>query len=1258
MRFQPLRTGRQFHFPFWLALQFACLLSVPAFAQTWKLIQPIYATAGTFVAGFSVADYGATGDGVTDVTGIFQDRLNALSNLGGGTLFVPKGKYVIKGNLLIPKGITLRGEWQKPVKGQAIVGTILLAYAGRGDETATPFITMQTSAAVLDLSIWYPEQSPSSITPYPPSIIFGSPNYFGNEFCNAKNITFVNSYTGLVFSRTNGGTCPIINGLYGTPLSRGVEIDNIVDTGHLENINFSPAYWEGSGLAGSPASGSAMESWVYQNGTGIVMRRNDWSYTSFVSIEGYNKGFYTAPSIASPGATPNGSNYSLTFTHCKTGLYLEADNNVGTMFSRVTTTNCETGIYVGPNTNGVLQFHTSTLAGTTSAVEIAPASQTRLMLQQCTIGQGVVHAAGGTLTASDCDFNNASPQVTLDANSRGIITANRFKNPVKIQNNSTYLCAIDQTPVTINKLPSFPVIVPEIHKPSSTAFYVVTDAAFGAKPDGVTDNTTAIQSALNRAASGGGVVFLPPGKYKVLGNLSVPTGVELKGSVDNSSSATGTGSILEVYANRGNEGGTPFMQLAASSGVRGITFDYPEQISTQLPGIPAYPYCLQVKGSNAYIINVAMRAVYNGVDLFTYKCDNHYVDFLAGHVFRRGITVGGKSTGGKIYNSQFNVISYAAGSESKFGSWPNSPAAGNQQAYDYAFATLEFLTVGDCTSETLFNNFVYGANKGVIVGTPTGVGPTGSSLGMAIDGTRTSMSFLGAGATPFDFISNQLVALGDTTTRYLNIAPTFKSTVNLYGADCWGNPGRGIMQSGGTLNLQLGSFNQPGQMSFAAVKTASTFNVYNSSICPVRAVLDKGSEPHFSAQSSIVDSTHINITKALAWKNNLTNPWIYGGGPPVNLPGQIEAENYNAGGQGVAYNDSDPVNIGGQYRPTEGVDIEGCSEGGYDIGFIQPGEWLKYDVNVTQAGPYLLEVRLAAPSAQLALHVEVDGVNVSGPITAPNTGGYQIWQTVAVTTTPLTVGAHTVRVYMDGTGFNFNYLKFSIPSSPLAGQTLTLQANNGLFVSSENGGGPMNSNRTAVGPWEQFLVVDAGSGTVALKNSGKYVSSQNGQQAITCQDTVISALNHFALVFNSDGTLSLRGSNGLYVSSENGTAPMTCNRTAIGSWEEFNYTASGATAALRKTNALAKGATTDALGATEITAYPNPVVNQLTYVLPPALQSHVLSVHSLTGQLLFQQTYNTASSVNTVDASAWPAGVYIVTVAGNNLTKNFKIVKQ
>ena len=74
----------------------------------------------TFIYSYNVKDFGAVSDGVTDNTNIFQKLLNKLGDLGGGTLYVPTGKYVIKGNLTIPKGVTLRGDWTKPSKNNAL----------------------------------------------------------------------------------------------------------------------------------------------------------------------------------------------------------------------------------------------------------------------------------------------------------------------------------------------------------------------------------------------------------------------------------------------------------------------------------------------------------------------------------------------------------------------------------------------------------------------------------------------------------------------------------------------------------------------------------------------------------------------------------------------------------------------------------------------------------------------------------------------------------------------------------------------------------------------------------------------------------------------------------------------------------------------------------------------------------------------------------------------------------------------------------
>lgn len=947
------------------AVILCCLNPIICFSQNWQLIQSEIPGSEPFVAAYNIKDYGVTGDGITDVTQQFQNLLNQLGSLGGGTLFVPKGKYVVKGNLLIPKGITLRGEWKKPQKGDPVAGTILMAYAGRGNEAASPFITMETSAAVMNLAIWYPEQTPSNITPYPPSVEFGKPNYFGNEFCNAKNITLVNSYSGIVFSRKNGGTCPVINGIYGTPLSRGIEIDNIVDVGRIEHIYFSPDYWSGSGLENAPAKGGAHESWIYENGTGIVMRRNDWSYTCFVDIEGYCKGFHAVESVTSPGAAPNGHNYGMTFTRCKTGVAISSANTVGLMFSHINTVNCETAIGVDPNTSGVAQFHTCNINASKNAIIIDQSASTRLLFLQSLVSKGKIDIGGGVFTATDCDINNEIPQISFRKTGCGIITGNRFAVAAQIENSSIFNSIIDHTPLSMAKQSSFSEISPEDKKPSRIAMYLATAAPCNAKADGMTDNTSAIQSALNQAQNdGGGIVFLPPGKYKVLGTLTIPSDVELRGAVDVSTTPTGPGSVLEVYSGKNEPNGTPFLKLSAKSGVRGIVFDYPEQISTQLPNIATYPYCIQVIGADAYIINVGMRAVYRGIDLFSYQCDNHYVDFVAGHAFNTGVRVGGGSSGGKIYNTQFNVIAYACGSESKFGSWPNSPAAGNPLAYEYEFNHFNFMILGDCQNELLYNDFHYGSQTGLTL-LAEGNGPSGKSIGLGIDGSRNAMVIEGMGAAGFDFINSQIVAIGDQNTKYIETGAGFTSGVNFFNADFWGNPTQGIALGNGTLHFQAANFNQPGQTSLATVKSGQ-LNIESSVVWPSSRIVYTGYESHFSAHSSIIDPNGIDKSFCALWQNNLSNSPAVSTGSALSRSAWAVSASQNSGATRNA--------------------IDGLASTRWDTqGSQKPGQWVTINFNKKEKiQQLLLDVAASANDSPQAyeLYVSDNAVDWYGPALA------------------------------------------------------------------------------------------------------------------------------------------------------------------------------------------------------------------------------------------------------------------------------------
>jgi glucosylceramidase len=119
------------------------------------------------------------------------------------------------------------------------------------------------------------------------------------------------------------------------------------------------------------------------------------------------------------------------------------------------------------------------------------------------------------------------------------------------------------------------------------------------------------------------------------------------------------------------------------------------------------------------------------------------------------------------------------------------------------------------------------------------------------------------------------------------------------------------------------------------------------------------------------------------------------------------------------------------------------------------------------------------------------------------------------------------------------------------GSTITLKGFNNQYVSSENGTQAMNCNRATPSAWEQFIVVDAGAGKIALQAMGKYVSSENGTQAITCNRTTFGDWEKFDWIPTTDGKVTIRGNNGKFISSENGTQAMTCTRATASGWEAF-----------------------------------------------------------------------------------------------------------
>lgn len=145
-----------------------------------------------------------------------------------------------------------------------------------------------------------------------------------------------------------------------------------------------------------------------------------------------------------------------------------------------------------------------------------------------------------------------------------------------------------------------------------------------------------------------------------------------------------------------------------------------------------------------------------------------------------------------------------------------------------------------------------------------------------------------------------------------------------------------------------------------------------------------------------------------------------------SIPGTIQAEDYDLGGEGVAYHDLAAGNELGAYR-TDDVDVETTSDlqgGGYQLGHTGTGEWLEYTVNVAATGTYALDTRVASATA-MQFHLFVDGTDVTNAVDAPASGGWTNWTTVSKSGIALTAGQHVVRFSFTSAGFCLNWIRFS-----------------------------------------------------------------------------------------------------------------------------------------------------------------------------------------------------------------------------------------
>ncbi len=767
------------------------------------VIVPPHNTNEIVVALATPQQYGATGDGVTDDTAAFQNAMNAVYNsggFGGGVVYVPAGTYCFSNTLTIPNGVTLHGDWTDWSQGtNGVVGTLFKVYAGAGQSNGTPFITLPR-AALKGVSIWYPNQNPASIAPYPFTLVVGNDTL-------VQDVALINSYLGI----SSTASKHVLSTVIGSPLYVGITLDAQYDISHQENVRFSPDFWPASKLPGAPPVGGPHAAWMRANGTAELLYRGDGEAIMDANLSGYHVGVWGA---VSTNGGPNVSFYGGYISNCATAYLDDAGGgNTGIEFTRITLDGDIAVDRTSTPNDASLYFHSCQLTGRNgTALCQTGGSSSTMQLQNCNLA-GTVKVDGGIVNVvnSTLTVPAGSNQCTMASGAiYAAFTGCNF-NPTRTISN-----AADARRLVIDGRRASTSPLPVVHwsdiqtnwvarRPAKLDLFVATNPSWGAVGDGVADDTAAIQSALNAASTnGGGIVYLPAGKYKLTSTLDVPSGVELRGSIPSVHSAPLYDghvkmTLLQPYGGAGTTNGPPAVALEANAGIVGMTIHYDLQDTNCTP----YPPTIQGRGENIYAIGVLCANPYWYVDLNTYACTNHFLQQVDGWALRYGFTIGNGSCG-TLVQCMANVTYWW---DSNF-SASQDVAAWRTPIDSYVRHNQEWFLLGDCT-ELLVKNFDIPSHIFMHCVDQNGRGPWINGIITESDAAVNCFLFEAAAPCQINIVNPEWMVTTtggypDITNNYGVIStPTFQGTARFFNAPLWGGRTWDYWIQGGDVGFEL-----------------------------------------------------------------------------------------------------------------------------------------------------------------------------------------------------------------------------------------------------------------------------------------------------------------------------------------------------------------------------------------------------------------------------------------------------------------------
>jgi endoglucanase len=179
---------------------------------------------------------------------------------------------------------------------------------------------------------------------------------------------------------------------------------------------------------------------------------------------------------------------------------------------------------------------------------------------------------------------------------------------------------------------------------------------------------------------------------------------------------------------------------------------------------------------------------------------------------------------------------------------------------------------------------------------------------------------------------------------------------------------------------------------------------------------------------------------------------------PKQIPGRIQAEHFDA-----------MYEV--RTEPTSDAD------GDLNVGYIDGGDWMDYNIKASSAGTYTCSFRIANAYGNGQIDIKTANGTVLGQLDIPQTGGWQNWTTISTELT-LPAGNQIIRIYANRGDFNLNWLELALNGETITGTLLPAKIeaeeytamNNIATEQTSDLGGGQNVGWIGDGSWLDYAI--------------------------------------------------------------------------------------------------------------------------------------------------------------------------------------------